>query len=328
MTKETLYLIYDGECPLCSQVAKVIKLRQAVGNMEIINAREEHALVKEAKKQGYDLNKGIAIKYQGKSYYGKDAMHLLAMLGSEVDIINKINVFLFRSKILSAFFYPLFKFIRHYLLIIMGVIPIEPDHNTPIFKSIFGDTWEILPIVLKKHYAIKPNSNDCVVVEGVLDITVSWLVGLMARLSGVLVSESGKQIPVTVTFRSGIHSDVFRFERVFHYPKKDVRFFSRMKPYRKDEVIEFMRFGICWRCIYHWNGQKVILSHRGYAWRIMNIIIPLPFEWIIGKGHAEETPISDNSFSMWMHAKHPWFGVTFAYTGEFRIKDMSCAALY
>ena len=47
-------LIYDGECPICSYAATVIRLRESVGALEIINARKNHQLVEEAKKQGYD----------------------------------------------------------------------------------------------------------------------------------------------------------------------------------------------------------------------------------------------------------------------------------
>ena len=84
MKSETVYLIYDGECPICSYAATVIRLRESVGALEIINARKNHQLVEEAKKQGYDLDEGIVVKYQGASYYGKDVMHILAMLGSPV----------------------------------------------------------------------------------------------------------------------------------------------------------------------------------------------------------------------------------------------------
>lgn len=126
MSKETLYLIYDGQCPICSRVAIVIKIRQAVGKLEIINAREKHPLVIEAQKQGFDLDQGIVVKYQGRSYHGQDAMHMLAMLGSPIGWFNKINVLIFKSKIMIAICYPIFKFVRRCLLLILGVKPTKP----------------------------------------------------------------------------------------------------------------------------------------------------------------------------------------------------------
>jgi hypothetical protein len=52
--------------------------------------------------------------------------------------------------------------------------------------------------------------------------------------------------------------------------------------------------------------------------------LPIPASFIIGKGYAEEMPLSDDTFSMWTHAKHPLFGKTFAYAGEFKIVEVSC----
>jgi len=39
--------------------------------------------------------------------------------------------------------------------------------NEPTFKAIFGDDWDQLPPIMRKHYANRPNSNDTTVVEGV-----------------------------------------------------------------------------------------------------------------------------------------------------------------
>jgi hypothetical protein len=63
----------------------------------------------------------------------------------------------------------------------------------------------------------------------------------------------------------------------------------------------------------------MILSHRGYVWRVAGWLLPLPLSWIIGKGYAEEIPISDTAFSMWTHAKHPLFGCAFGYKGRFEV---------
>jgi Domain of unknown function (DUF4166) len=195
----------------------------------------------------------------------------------------------------------------------------------PIFKGIFGDGWGLLPTVIKDHYRVRPYSDDVVVVKGVLDIKVSWFMRLMARITGMLVPYSGKFISTTVTFRSGQDSEAFHFDRVFHFPDKgDVRFRSRMEWVGGNELIEFMGFGIGWRTAYEWNGDTVILKHRGYVWRIFGMLIPLPLTLVIGKAWAEEKPISVNSFSMWTHIKHPLFGEALRYAGTFEITEMSC----
>jgi hypothetical protein len=94
---------------------------------------------------------------------------------------------------------------------------------------------------------------------------------------------------------------------------------------RDNELVEFMRFGIGWKLTCEWDGSKVIFRHKGYVWRIFGVMIPVPLTWVMGKGHAEETPLADNTFGMWTHAKHPLFGQTFGYAGQFSIVDVSCS---
>ena len=175
MNNNIIYLIYDGECPICNYTAKVIKLRQAVGKLEIINARIKHPLIDEVNNHNFDLNNGILVKYQGSLYYGNDAMHLLALLGSPVDIFNKINVVLFKYKVLVVICYPIFKFVRSCLLKILGVKKIKNHYYSPILKSVFAESWDTMPKILKEHYAILPYSNDSIKLEGVMDIKLSTL---------------------------------------------------------------------------------------------------------------------------------------------------------
>ncbi len=199
------------------------------------------------------------------------------------------------------------------------------DVIQPIFQKIFGGNWEQLPIVMKNHYAIRPNSDDKVTVEGHLDINMSPMVSVMAKLTGMLLAYSGKDVPVTVVFTGGRDEKSFNFDRIFHFPKKgDVKFRSCMEHIKDNVLVEFMRFGVGWKLAYEWDGNKVILAHRGYVWRIFGVSIPVPLEWIIGKGYAEEIPISDDSFSMWTHSKHFLFGNTFGYAGKFKITEVTC----
>lgn len=196
----------------------------------------------------------------------------------------------------------------------------------PVFKPVFGPDWDTLPQVMRNHYAVRANSADRVVVTGTLDVHVSRLAALLATITGMLVRHSGKNIPVTVTFTSGSGSTAFNFDRLFHYPEHgEVRFRSRMKHTVGDEIIELMKFGIGWRAAYGWDDSKVTLSHRGYVWHVFGRVLPLPLTWLLGRVHAEETPIDDRRFSMFTHMTHPVFGKLFGYAGTFTITEVSCA---
>ncbi len=201
-----------------------------------------------------------------------------------------------------------------------------PARGEPIFKTVFGEHWERLPPVMRSHYSVRPFSNDAVVLNGTLDVFVSPMVSLMARLTGMLLAYSGNAVPVTVLLRSGKESGAFHFDRTFHFPDKgEVIFRSRMELIKGNELVEIMRFGLGWKMTYAWDGSKVILRHRGYVWRVFGVTIPLPLELLLGKAHAEETPISDDAFSMWTHVVHPLFGKTFGYAGTFTVAEASCS---
>ena len=84
-----IWIVYDGLCPFCSRYVMLYRIRQLVQQVHLINARDSnHPLVKELSDMGLDLNEGMAVKWDGKLYYGAECMHLLALLGSESSGFN------------------------------------------------------------------------------------------------------------------------------------------------------------------------------------------------------------------------------------------------
>ncbi|CAL4866493.1 hypothetical protein MMA231_00735 [Asticcacaulis sp. MM231] len=117
-----IWLVYDGDCPFCSASAQMIRLRQSVGHLNILNAREaaDHPVMAEIAAQNLDLNQGIVVKFEGRLYYGKVALYLLALIGSESDWLNRLNVALFRNKGMVDMAYPMLKGMRNLALKVLG----------------------------------------------------------------------------------------------------------------------------------------------------------------------------------------------------------------
>jgi len=325
-----VWFVYDGDCPICNLAARALRIKKTVGNLHLVNAREEkhHRLIGEINDRQLDLDEGMVLVFGGRFYHGEDALHMMALLGSGRGWFNRLNAVLFRSEPIARFCYPAMRAARNGLLRLGGrqkIRNLSLDPEEPIFKAVLAEQWNDLPPVMQKHYAVRPYSEDVVKIKGHLDIDVSLLVGLMARLTGALPAHSGRQVPVTVVFRSGKDSAAFHFERVFHYPVRgEVAFHSKMEVVGGNELVEFMRFGVGWKLACEWDGSKIILRHKGYVWRVFGVMIPIPFALIMGKGHAEEVPISDDGFAMWTHTLHPLFGKTFGYAGEFKVTEVVC----
>ena len=61
------WIVYDGDCPFCSRYVQMVRLREAVGPVRLVNAREGGPLVEEARRAGFDLDAGMVLKMGGKA---------------------------------------------------------------------------------------------------------------------------------------------------------------------------------------------------------------------------------------------------------------------
>lgn len=329
--KGDVYFVYDGDCPICTTAARALRIREAVGNLHLINARDgaDQPLVREVTERGYDLDQGMVIKFGGQYYHGADALGIMAMLGSEVGWFNRINALLFQYPRVARLLYPAMRGTRNTLIRILGVSKLNnlaAGEKAPIFKPIFGEAWQAMPAVLHQHYANRPYTLDVVQVEGIMKVRASRWMQLFAPLlkwAGLLVPYQGDAVPTTVWFRSEPDSRAFCFDREFRFPGKEpCHFRSRMMPVGGDEVIEYMSLGIGWRAAYHFADNKVTLTHRGYIWRVLGYDIPMPLHWLFGKGYAEEEATGETTFRMKMNIQHPLLGEVYSYAGSFEMREV------
>lgn len=122
-SQDSIWFVYDGKCPICVNASKYYKIKKTVGNLQLLDAREnkDHPIIIEINSLRLNLDDGMVIKYQNNFYHGSDALHLMALLGSDSDWLNKINSYIFRSKILAKIFYPFFRACRNFILFCKGV---------------------------------------------------------------------------------------------------------------------------------------------------------------------------------------------------------------
>src|SRR4051812_27580332 len=93
------WLVYDGECPICKTYAKYVRIRDTVGQLHLVDARNPSALLDEITNAGLNIDKGMVFKFNGIIYYGADAVHVLTLLSTRSGIFNRINYYFFSSKI-------------------------------------------------------------------------------------------------------------------------------------------------------------------------------------------------------------------------------------
>ena len=116
---QTIYLVYDTECPACDQYCRLVRIRESAGELVLVDARAPGPLMDEITAAGLDIDQGMVLKLDHQLYYGADAIHMLALLGSPSGLFNRFNRRLFGSRHLSRVLYPLLRACRNLLLKIL-----------------------------------------------------------------------------------------------------------------------------------------------------------------------------------------------------------------
>jgi predicted DCC family thiol-disulfide oxidoreductase YuxK len=128
-----IWLVYDGECPVCKTYCTYIRVREAAGRLHLVDAREPSALMDEITQAGLDIDQGMVVKIADAMYYGPDAIRVLALLSTPSGVFNRLNYLFFSSTLGAAVFYPLGKAFRTILLKLLGIKYIDNlKHATPL----------------------------------------------------------------------------------------------------------------------------------------------------------------------------------------------------
>lgn len=115
-----IYLVYDEHCPACSYYCHTARIRESVGNLVLIDARQPSAQLDEVTAAGMDIDQGMVLIVGEQMYYGADVIHALAIMGTRSGIFNRVTYWCFRSRAVSRFVYPILRAGRNLLLKFLG----------------------------------------------------------------------------------------------------------------------------------------------------------------------------------------------------------------
>ena len=115
-----LEIIYDGDCPFCSAYVRLVRLKEAVGSVKLIDGRQNLDVAAGLQAQGIDLNETMVVNYGGASYVGPRAIEMLSLLSSGSGLVNRMLARLLRDKRRADFFYPILRFGRNSALRLLG----------------------------------------------------------------------------------------------------------------------------------------------------------------------------------------------------------------
>ena len=116
---EPILLVYDKDCPACNAYSQLVRIRQSVGELLLVNAREDSAVMRELTARGLDIDQGMVLLVGNNTYYGSDAIYMLSLLSSRSGVFNHLNYHLFKSRRVAKVLYPLLRGCRNVLLKLM-----------------------------------------------------------------------------------------------------------------------------------------------------------------------------------------------------------------
>jgi predicted DCC family thiol-disulfide oxidoreductase YuxK len=120
------WLVYDGECPFCSAYVKLVRLRETVGKIRLIDARNGGPEVEQIRAAGLDLDEGMVLWLDGRMHHGDAAIHALALLTTPSGAFNRATRWVFRSEARSRLLYPFLRTGRNAALRLLGRSRLNP----------------------------------------------------------------------------------------------------------------------------------------------------------------------------------------------------------
>ena len=122
-----MLILYDGECPFCTAYVRMLRLKDAIGHVELCDIRSDAARRKRAIEAGLDLDEGMAVLFGGKWSHGSNAVVLLSTMSTQYGFLNSAMARLFRSPTRAALLYPMLRIGRNLTLRILGRQKIGTD---------------------------------------------------------------------------------------------------------------------------------------------------------------------------------------------------------
>jgi predicted DCC family thiol-disulfide oxidoreductase YuxK len=99
-------IIYDGECPFCTNFVQLVRLRETFGPITLIDARKAADPRIINARQRYNLDNGFLVTHAGREYYGPKALEFLSLATSDTSWQRHVlRLPIFRGP-LAAWSYP------------------------------------------------------------------------------------------------------------------------------------------------------------------------------------------------------------------------------
>jgi len=110
-------IYYDGFCPFCKSYVRLQRLKEEY-DVHLFDLREAPKKISEFLEKGYNVDQGMIIEIDDRTFSGSEAVYTMALLQDQsvIGVFWKSVFFNFK---LTSYFYPVLVFFRNLTLIIL-----------------------------------------------------------------------------------------------------------------------------------------------------------------------------------------------------------------
>ena len=73
-----ILLVYDKECPACNYYCNLVRIRESVGNLVLVDARDGGPVMDEITATVSDIDQGMVLEVGDNVYYGQQRRHTIS----------------------------------------------------------------------------------------------------------------------------------------------------------------------------------------------------------------------------------------------------------
>lgn len=126
---DSAVIAYDGECPMCTNYARLVRLRATIPSVVLYNLRDLPPTERAAITNDYDLDEGMLFIWSGQVFHGSNAVNQIALLSSTSGAFNTANRIIFKHRLFTKAVYPILRFGRLMLLKLLRRHTFADDNN-------------------------------------------------------------------------------------------------------------------------------------------------------------------------------------------------------
>ncbi len=114
------FLLYDGECPVCSRYVLWTNIRNKNPDIALLDARQQPELVAALRTEGIEINNSMFLQVDGRRFVGAAAMAIINIYMPQNTLPQRILRSLTSTQLLFKTIYPGLVLGRKLLLALLG----------------------------------------------------------------------------------------------------------------------------------------------------------------------------------------------------------------